>query len=333
LNNNISSTNLLFNRLMGTSFNTTGGIQALSNDASSNAVVAGANGIASTSPGMNGVQGFWLNGKDVFGNVSGATGIAGFNTTGYGFVGGYDTPISSGLKGGVAFAYNHTNLTATDSSNDVTAEDDYLGNLYATQSFGDVDLSAVAGFGWNQYATTRNISIGSTDVSQAQASFGGNEMTLALQASMDLKIPDLTVKPLVGAQYTYLWENGYSENGAGSLDLSVAGESYYSIRPIVGVYGAKSFSLGGTAQLVPAVNLTASREMNALNPQLQAAFAGTPGQNFTVIGITPDPMLFGVGAGVKLIFSRDFNLSADYMGNYGDGQTSNGFNGEVDLAL
>jgi len=332
LNNDLFSTDLLFSRLMGTSFNTTGGIQALSSDSSASPLMSGANGIASTSPGMNGVQGFWLNGKDVFGNVSGATGIAGFNTTGYGFVGGYDTPISNSLKGGVAFAYNHTNMTATDSSNDATSEDDYLGNLYATQTLGDVDLSAVGGFGWNQYATTRNISFGS-DVSQAQGAFGGNEMTLALQATMDLKIPDLTVKPLVGAQYTYLWENGYNETGAGSLDLSVAGETYYSIRPMLGAYVAKSLSLGGTAQLVPAVSLTASRELNPLNPQVQAAFAGSPGQNFTVTGIPPDPMLFGVGAGLKLIFSRDFNLSANYMGNYGDGQTSNGFNGEIDLAL
>ena len=332
LNNDLFSTDLLFSRLMGTSFNTTGGIQALSSDSSASPMMSGVNVIASTSPGMNGVQGFWLNGKDVFGNVSGATGIAGFNTTGYGFVGGYDTPISNSLKGGVAFAYNHTNMTATDSSNDATSEDDYLGNLYATQTLGDVDLSAVGGFGWNQYATTRNISFGS-DVSQAQGAFGGNEMTLALQATMDLKIPDLTVKPLVGAQYTYLWENGYNETGAGSLDLSVAGETYYSIRPMLGAYVAKSLSLGGTAQLVPAVSLTASRELNPLNPQVQAAFAGSPGQNFTVTGITPDPMLFGVGAGLKLIFSRDFNLSANYMGNYGDGQTSNGFNGEIDLAL
>jgi uncharacterized protein with beta-barrel porin domain len=292
-----------------------------------------ASGIASTSPGINGVQGFWLNGKDAFGSVNGSADVAGFNTTGYGFVGGYDSPISNGLKGGVAFAYNHTNLTATDSSNDVTAEDDYMGNLYATQNFGDVDLSAIGGFGWNQYQTTRNINIGASDASQAQGAFGGNEMLVALQASLDLRIPDITVKPLVGAQYTRFWENGYNETGAGSLDLSVAGQNYYSIRPLVGIYGAKSLSLGGTAQLVPTVDVTVSEELNPLNPQVQASFAGAPGSNFTLTGIGPNPTLVGVGAGLKLILGRDFNVSATYMGDYGGSQTSNGFNGEVDLAL
>ncbi len=334
VNNNASSVNLLMQRAGGPGFVPPSSFQSM-------LVGRAAFDLTDTAPslsaGLKEAQnspensGLWVESSSGSLSQDGNGNVVGYKSQNTGFLGGYDVALAKNLRGGLWGSYNRMDMNSTDAA-DTSSVDNYLVGLYGGPSFGNVALTGVVAYGVDHYKTTRAVDLGSQS-SQALGVYDGSELMGALRASYALKVSGVSVNPLAGLQYTRLYENGFTETGAGDLNLTVASQQYQSLRPLVGFDASKGFDLGGGTQLVPMVSANVSEELMALNPAVSASLAGAPGSNFLATGINPSPTLVGLSAGAKLSFGQGLNLFAQYLGGFGGGQSSNAFNGGVDFSL
>lgn len=327
LNNNLFATQALLQHADGSGFSMPSVIQSLVANSVASEISQNSPAV---SPGFQAAAAaprLWVESLVSSGSVDGNSNVTGYNTRKYGFMAAYDSPLNQNFKAGFSAGYNRLFLDSSDSGSSKTQTDNYLLGIYGGPCFGGWDFTVALQYGWDHYLTNRTVSLGSDSI-LAQASFDGAETSAAFQISCPL-LDDhgFNLKPTAGIQYTRLTQNGFTETGAGTLDLTLTGQAYDSLRPQLGVNGSGNINLGGNTMLVPMAHLTASREMMNFNPQAQASLAGVPGLNYKVTGLTPDATLFGVGAGAKLITGRGFNLYAAYFGDFGGNQISNAFHG------
>src|SRR3982075_2088287 len=88
-------------------------------------------------------------------------------------------------------------------------------------------------------------------------------------------------------QISSVTQNAFSESGAQSLSLNVAQQTTNSLRTTVGADLASSIGLGNEKKLDLAVRLGWQHEFADTGRPITAAFAGAPGNSFTVFGATP----------------------------------------------
>jgi outer membrane autotransporter protein len=261
-----------------------------------------------------------------------STDVMGFDTTSFGAIMGNDILLAKEVKAGWTLSFNRLDLASTDSATARTGINSFLGGGYGNFVLGAVEISGLIEAGLDQYETTRTVTMGS-DVSQLNSSFNGSRVIGALRFSVPvINERGLALKPYAAMQYSLLSQDGFTETGSDSLDLSVAAQTYNSFRPIVGLGGAGKFVLDPKLELIPALDLSASREVGTVDPAIHAGFAGLTGVPFTSSGDTAaDPTLIGLGLGLKVAFLDQFNIFSKYTGYFGSGQTSTIVNAGADF--
>jgi uncharacterized protein with beta-barrel porin domain len=91
----------------------------------------------------------------------------------------------------------------------------------------------------------RGINFGSIN-RQAKGDFDSQGMIASLKAAYFQKIGRLEVIPEFGLTYSKIWQNGFTETGAGSLNLKVEDASAYSVITSLGVRLGTSLEVGTT---------------------------------------------------------------------------------------
>ena len=127
-------------------------------------------------------------------------------------------------------------------------------------------------------------------------------------------------------------QNGFTESGAGALNLAVAAQTTGSARSVLGAefagaFGAPGFGTGGREKLVLQMRLGWAHEYANTARPVTAAFAGAPGANFTVFGAAPqtDSAVFSLAASTAV--ASGVSLFARYDGEVGNGISSHALNG------
>jgi uncharacterized protein with beta-barrel porin domain len=327
LNNHLFANRMLFAHADGSGFAMPSAVQSLISQVEASEISQDAPGASQGLRAAAKSPRLWVESLIGSGKVDGNENVIGYETKKMGFVAAYDTPLSGKFKAGLSAAYNRLFLDTSDSGSCQTRVDNALLGIYGGPSFGDWDITAAVQYGLDKYQTHRAVSIG-PELNLAQADFDGSEISASLQISSKLlNDPAFNLKTLFGAQYTHLSMNGFTETGAGALNLTLAGQAYDSMRPFAGLDGAGTVNLGGNTVLTPMANLSLYRELMELDPQIQAGLAGASGMGYTVSGMTPTSLILGVGAGAKLVTGRGFNLYAAFNGHFGGNQTSNSLHG------
>jgi autotransporter-associated beta strand protein len=287
-------------------------------------------------PGMTaspekGGQGLWFDNEGSFGSTAGTANLQAFNQNSNFFNGGYDMSLGGGLTGGLRVGYLQSQSASADGLSGTNLSG-WQAGLYGAQKMGPVDFGAEGTFGINHYQTTRTIPVWS-DVSQAQGAFDGNQIGLSAQGGLPLKAGDVKLEPFLGAQWSRVSLDAFTETGADPLDLIVPAQAYNALSPFLGVNGTRDYPLGRNLKLTPFAALTASWDVLNQTPSYEAALTGAPNDLFLVTGNKPDPFLLGVGAGFQLTFYGQFNLFAEYNGFFNGSENLNSFKGGLDLAI
>jgi outer membrane autotransporter protein len=127
-----------------------------------------------------------------------------------------------------------------------------------------------------------------------------------------------SVTPFARLQAATVTQNGFSEWGsAQSLALTVASQTTNSLRSTLGATLAGAIDLSDQRKLDLALRLGWLHEFADINRPITAAFAGAPGNAFTVYGASPqrDSAVIGFSAGtlvadaVQLYLRYDGELS------------------------
>ena len=95
--------------------------------------------------------------------------------------------------------------------------------------------------------------------------------------------------------------DGYTETGAGDINLQVASQSYNFLESGLGVNVARHFDLEGGRDLLPEIHFKWLHEL--LNPNIQntAIFTATGSASFVTSGLNTAPDTLDIGAGLTLL--------------------------------
>jgi len=121
-------------------------------------------------------------------------------------------------------------------------------------------------------------------------------------------------------------QNAFTETGAQSLNLTVAQQGTNSLRSTLGAELAGELPLGGESKLGLALRLGWLHEFDDTRRPISAAFAGAPGNGFTVYGATPvrDAAVLGFQASTAI--SDGTSLYLRYDGEVGGGSDNHAIN-------
>jgi outer membrane autotransporter protein len=146
---------------------------------------------------------------------------------------------------GVAFGHSETDISVTDGGGDV---DGVHVGLYGAHQRGRLNVSAAAGYSWFDFDLSRRLDLDGDFVS-ASAEPDGHALSGSLQVSYDiaemLGTPGWLVAPTARLNAVSAHRDGFTEEGADILDLTVEEDDLNQVLPAAGISLGATWSSGG----------------------------------------------------------------------------------------
>ncbi|MEA1674470.1 hypothetical protein [Nitrospirillum sp. BR 11163] len=248
---------------------------------------------------------FWAQGLGAFTRVdSDGNAAGGHSNTGGGLFGG-DRTVAPGVTVGLAGVL----LQSTSGGSNETSS-------YGLSAYGNVDLgdglfvTGNAGYTYDQYDTARTLGFGGL----SRTAFGhtkGDELSAGVTAGYRVRVSNLTLEPQAGIQWLKVGRDGFTETGAGALDLVLQDLDATALQSSVGGRASASWKTDGGTVITPALRAAWLHDFRDRALTSQAALAGT---TFAVTGPDTGANALGIGGGLTLQEGDNLNLYANYDG-------------------
>ncbi|MEE3626744.1 autotransporter domain-containing protein [Nitrospirillum sp. BR 11752] len=252
---------------------------------------------------------FWAQGLGAFTRVdSDGNAAGGHSNTGGGLFGG-DRAVAPGVTVGLAGVL----LQSTSGGANETSS-------YGLSAYGNVDLgdgpfvTGNAGYTYDRYDTARTMGFGGL----SRTAFGhttGDELSAGVTAGYRVRVSNLTLEPQAGIQWLKVGRDGFTETGAGALNLVLQDLDATALQSSVGGRASASWKTDGGTVITPALRAAWLHDFRdrALTSQasLSGVGAGTP---FAVTGPYTGANALGIGGGLTLQEGDNLNLYANYDG-------------------
>ncbi len=216
-------------------------------------------------------RGFWIKGYGSTGDRKDDDISTNFDYTIGGLALGCDQKVgNNGLLGASAgFTDAKADMDGLDDTAEVSI---YQAALYGAYQSSQWYFNGIIAYGHNSYESSRNIAFDSINRT-AKADYTGHELSGYAEAGYNVKIDTFSITPLASLQASHLNRNGFTEKGAGSLNLSVKKENTQSFTSALGVRVKKDYhtSLG---IITPDIRLRWLHEFQDVEYQIDAAFDG-----------------------------------------------------------
>jgi len=265
--------------------------------------------------------GLFFSGLDTIARQDGREGAAGFQP-GYSFVSyggalGFDYRIADGFAAGLTGGYLQGSTTIDDGVGKLTSESFRFG-AYAAAWDEALHGSLYLGGALDSYNTTRDIP---TFARAATASPAGGEFDMKGSLGYDLKSGATTLSPFGSLDIDRVSVAGFTESGAGALDMNVGPQTDDSVRTTLGAKFAHRFGFDENwFGLTPALSAAWEHEFANQSRAISAQFA-TGGASFAVgtadvarealLGSAGFAMEFGKDATLRFGYSVD--VRSDFM--------------------
>jgi fibronectin-binding autotransporter adhesin len=206
----------------------------------------------------------------------------------HGIIIGTDTDISPDFRAGV-----HANLanarTEVHSRGDYTDVDQAAIGLHALY-FNDQQfwIQGLASYGWHDADSRRRIAVGSY-TPEARGDYDGKTTNGAIETGFRFNVGQaMHLEPFVGAYYSKVKYDSFTEKGAGDADLKVGKASATSMQYGAGLRLSGDVDLGvaGT-KLHPIAMVRYLHNTKDDTVSVNNSFAGAPTESFTVEGSRP----------------------------------------------
>jgi outer membrane autotransporter protein len=276
----------------------------------------------------------WSAWVSAVGGLGSVQGDGNASTLTYNFGGGaagLDYRFDPRFLAGVAAGYTAGNLWVDSfqgrgSSNGVAVA------AYGSFTQAALYVDALAGYAHFDNRLQRQISFpglqrtanGSTQANQA---FGQVEAGYKLP----IGVASASITPFARLQLSSTTQDGFSEWGASSIDLTVAAQTTTSARGVLGVDLANSFDLGEARTLDLDLRLGWSHEYADTGRPMTATLAGAPGNPFTVYGATPQRDAAAIGFQARTKLSDRAQLYLRYDGEISSESDTHSLNAGIRL--
>ncbi|WP_421997726.1 autotransporter domain-containing protein [Reyranella sp.] len=252
-----------------------------------------------------GAWGGALGGLGTLGNGA-ATGAVTYNAGG--FAAGLDRAVAPGARVGITTGYT-TGSQWVSGFNGMGRSDTVNVGLYGGYTQGPLYLDALAGYAWSWNQMWRQIAVPGLQQRTALGQTGANQWYGQLEGGWRFELGPQSpasaqafVTPFARLQAYTGTQNGFTEAGAQSLNLSVAQQTTNSLRSVIGAQLGGSMDLGWRERLAVQLRLGWSHEYADVSRPVTATLAGAPAMPFTTYGISPtrDGVVIGLGANTAI---------------------------------
>ncbi|MBN1241090.1 MAG: autotransporter outer membrane beta-barrel domain-containing protein [Spirochaetales bacterium] len=262
-------------------------------------------------------HGFWLSGFGQWGGYSPDDGGFLFSVSGTAV--GWDAAFRDGLSAGLGAGYSGTGTALASGAG---RTDSMTGSAYGAWVQGVFRLDGALALSRQVHSLTREIEVGTID-RVASSTHEGDSINATFGANLAFGAGPLTVSPGLHARYVFVAEEAFTETGADSVSLAVAGRSDHSLCSDLGLALALELVSG---PLGLSADLSALWRHDFLygSAPIEAAFADAPEEPFLTQapGQTADGILIGAGLLVKT--GAGFSVSLRYDCELRGGFFSNG---------
>jgi len=245
----------------------------------------------------------------------------------HGIIVGADASVTPDLRLGV-----HANLansrTEVDRRNDYTDVDQAaigVHALYFNQQQWWVE--GLASYGWQHADSSRHVEVGSFDP-QATGRYDGKTTNAALEGGYRFQLgQNMHLEPFVGAYYTKVKYDAFTEKGAGDANLRVGRSDASSLQYGVGARLVGDVDLGvDNTKLHPIVMVRYLHNTRDDTVSVNNAFAGVPAETFTVQGSRPLRNHWQAGVGVSFDITPKASTFVYYNADIASHMSSNAVN-------
>jgi fibronectin-binding autotransporter adhesin len=240
----------------------------------------------------------------------------------YGAVAGWDVHPAAHYLLGAGLSYSHTDLKWSQKRGNGEIDSGHL-LLYASWWW-DHFYANLSGLGsYNAIHANRKVKFAADGFASIDRKAKHANRGLEALGHIDLGVPLVaticSVTPYVGGDYIFLAEDGYSEHGAGGIDLKVKGKHLQMVRGEAGLEFARCIASEKTMWL-PRVKIGWAGERRFEGKSLKSKFKETPvSPEFEVDGIYPrNRSMLAVGGSMTGFFCHEkISVQVDYDGEFG----------------
>lgn len=264
----------------------------------------------STGDGFYGDKQFWMKPFGSRADQDKRDGVSGFTAHSGGAVFGADATLSDRTRVGLALAYARTEVSSSGSAASNSADID----LYQLAGYGsysldaDTELNFQADIGTHRTKGQRKLAFGSTQAT-ARSSYRSLAAHVGVGIARSFVLSGQTrVTPALRLDYTRIRDEGYSESGAGALDLRVKARTAESL--VLLGEGKLAHQLDNGVTLL--ASLGVGYDAKAERTSVRAAYAGAADLSFVTEGVKPEPWLVRGGLGIATTLASGTELSARY---------------------
>jgi len=265
----------------------------------------------------------WVQGYGLGGNVTGDNNAGGSNYRLGGTLFGVENWLLSSFLFGVLGGYAST--TVTDKLDSAHANiNSYQGGIYELYKNQWLYVSNIDAYTNNDYSSNRSINFGTPLT--ASGSSTGNQWSHYTELGKTFNFDELQLQPFAGVQYIYLNQKGFTESGAGTLDMTTSDQTINSVRSSFGAR-VNAQSVVGDTLIVPTIAARYQHEWGNGTNLITSSFSGAPTAAFSTNGNRTgrDFGLFTLGATaflneqVSIFGSVDAQVASGFFGVIGSG--------------
>lgn len=222
-----------------------------------------------------------------------------YDLTGTGFSAGIDYGFGESFLLGFTYGFDRTDIDYDDTDSKGQVDGDYYGTyfiFYPGHGFVQVALDQAE----HAYETDRHLQFGQIN-RVARSDHDGSGRSAFLGTGYEFRPGKWRISPRTSVQYITLDQDGYTEEGAGSLDLTYDKQTDESVE---GSLAMRVDYAGGTKllRIRPHVMLGWGRQFETKSRDITAKFEGT--DSFSITGPESDSDTVEVEAGVTAGFLK-----------------------------
>lgn len=233
--------------------------------------------------------GAWGGALGGVGTIGANTGTGAVTYNAGGFAAGLDREVAPGLRVGVTGGYT-TGMQWTQGFSGQGVTNTVLAGLYGSYRIDKAYADAVLGYAYSGNQMWRQISLPGLQPRTASGSAVANQYFGQVEAGYRIDIgtvADAFVTPFARLQGYTGTQNGFTETGAQSLNLTVAQQTTNSLRSVIGARLGGTIDLGWREKLALQFQLGWSHEYADISRPVTATLGGAPLMPFTTYGTAP----------------------------------------------
>ena len=258
--------------------------------------------------------GLFVKGNAVFGDQRDTSEQRGYDFTNMGITMGSDYRFSRNFIAGLMFGINTSRANADNVGSKVKMEGytfGTYGTYYKKGFFVDGQLS----YGYARYDNTRRIVFPGVDRT-ATSSPNGRQFTAYGGAGYEFPVNRWAITPTMSIQYIKLNIDGYTESGAGALNLDVDRQNMETLQASIGWKVSYPWQAGKTLFLP---NISASYRYEFLRDSTNITSRLAQGSSpFSIETISPNRNFVVLGIGITVVAGDNVSFSINYDDQFGD---------------